>query len=247
MNCENYIEIMMRELDGEATAQEKLELRGHMMNCERCRALYETYQNIDAGIDDLEEEAPEGLTEAVMGAIRQEQAKQKPLSFLKRYKFTVAAIAACFVLVVAGRGMGMGSSTPESGTMEASALARMEPETAQEEAAPAEAAMPAPEAALMPAYDAVEDTAIVGTVDHAAVLEALQKDNRTGDLVFITGNTADDIFGLFGTIYILDIPDGYRVYRVLREDFEEVMDQLVWSDVVSTNPPGDDVYLYIAE
>lgn len=243
MNCEKYIEIMMRELDGEATAAEKLELRGHLMNCERCRALYETYQNIDAGIMDMEEEAPEGLTEAVMGAVRQEKEKQSPLYFLKRYKFTVAAIAACFVLVVAGRGIGFGSAEEA----DAASLARMEPEAAVEEAAPAEAAMPAPEAALMPAYDGVEVAATVGSVDHAAVLEALQKDHRSGDLVFLTGNTADDVFGLFGTIYILDIPDGYRVYRVLREDFEEVMDQLSFSDVVSTNPPGEDVYLYIVE
>ena len=271
-DCNQYMEYMMLSLDGALEPEQEEELRRHLEECPRCRALYHSYMEINEGILEMEEEAPEGLTAAVMGSIRREKEKASPVYFLKRAKFTVIAAAACLVLVVAGRGIGMGGSTaPAAG--ETAQQARSEPaaeaataditeaapvyvyeEETEEAAAEAEAqATEVP--ALMPAYEegpaeaaaeeAAEDENTVGGVSAMGVLKALEADHRSGDLVVLSGSTTDDIFALFDTVWILDIPDGYRVYKVLREDFESVMDRLSWSDVVSTNPPGEDVYLYV--
>lgn len=100
--CESYIDLMMRSIDRDTTPQEEAKIQNHLAQCETCRALYETYRALDAGIVAAEEEPPETLTRAVMNSIHAEQRERSPRHLLKRFRFTaVAATAAILVLVFA--------------------------------------------------------------------------------------------------------------------------------------------------
>lgn len=62
--CEEYIEKIVLSLDGELSEQEEKALEAHLAVCEGCRCLYRTYRNLDAGIQAMELEPPEGLVKA---------------------------------------------------------------------------------------------------------------------------------------------------------------------------------------
>lgn len=277
--CESYIEKIMESIDGELSEAEELELQQHMKSCEGCRALYESYRSIQNGILDMEEAPPAGLSGAVMGAIRQEKEKSSPIYYLKRAKFTLVAVAACLVVVVAGRFVDFGAAenaSADTATMEMRAVAE---EAAPE--APAEAPMAVAEgAALIPAYDgantgettteeapaeeaaespeteayaveeAVEDKIGMSQPDSdieaiRATLDALMQDGFSGDLVELFGFTEDMLYEKLPEAEKLELSDGTLVYRVSREQFERVISGMGYGAVVSTDTPGEDVFLYI--
>lgn len=101
--CESYIDLIMRSIDRETTPQEEAQLQSHLEQCAACRALYDTYRALDAGIAATEEEPPENLTRAVMNSIRAEQRERSPKHLLKRFRFTAIAAAAAVIVLVFAR------------------------------------------------------------------------------------------------------------------------------------------------
>ena len=128
--CEEYVEKILLSLDGELSQAEEQALQAHLAACPGCKCLYETYRHIDLGIQEGEEEPPEGLSRAVMSAIRQE--KKTPLSLLKRGKFTLIAAAAAIVILIAGRSLPISLDTGRSASDSAAADAAIEQEAAAE-------------------------------------------------------------------------------------------------------------------
>lgn len=263
--CEEYIEKMILSLDGGLSEQEELALQAHLAVCEGCRCLYETYRNIDMGILGMEEAPPEGLTRSVMQEIRLEKEKARPVYYLKRMKFSLTALAACLVLLVAGRFVG----TPVEVRDTASTQAQI-PETM---AAAADAPV-VEDTALMPGHDqtdiehAVEKTMetaqeeaeaekmlmedgamLQGRIGNSekmsAVLEALNRDGYRGDLVELFDMTEAEIYERFPQAETLLISSGDRVYQVSWEKFDLAEPDMNYGSVVSTEEIGDWVYLWI--
>ena len=266
--CESYIEKIMDSIDGLLNERDEQALQAHLAVCEGCRGLHESYRNIQDGILDLEEEPPDGLSGAVMSAIRQEKEKSSPIYYLKRAKFTLVALAACLVLVVAGKFVDFGSAETASADTAVMEMRAVAEEAVPEE--PAEVPMAVAEgAALMPAYevgeeetavseapeayateDAVEDKIGVGQTESdvetiKAVLDALMQDGLSGDLVELFGFTEDMLYEKLPETERLELSNGTMVYRVNREQFERVISGMNYGSVVSTDIPGEDVFLYI--
>lgn len=101
--CEEYLDRIMRSIDGETTPQEEAELQAHLSSCEPCRTLYQCYQAVDQGILTTEEEPPKQLHSAIMRSIHQDQETYHPKSWLRRGRFTMIAAAAAVVLILVGR------------------------------------------------------------------------------------------------------------------------------------------------
>lgn len=125
--CEQYIDLIMRSIDGETDGQEETALRVHLMACPGCKALYESYRAIDDGICLAEEEPPASLTNAIMNSVHRDTQQYQPKSWLKRGRFTaIAAAAAVLLLMVTKFGgsfetpdVGMVYSAPEQAVAEA--------------------------------------------------------------------------------------------------------------------------------
>lgn len=132
--CEAYIDLIMRSIDGETTAQEEVALHAHLFRCEACRTLYRTYIEIDQVIQNTEEAPPAHLTAAVMHTIRNEKAQAQPKHWIQRYRFTmIAAVAAIVILVsatVGGKHMKLSEGIVADNTEAEAAVAV--PETAAE-------------------------------------------------------------------------------------------------------------------
>ena len=269
--CENYIERIMDSIDGVLSEQEEQALQAHLASCEGCRGLYQAHRNIQDGILGMEEEAPENLSRAVMSAIRQEKEKSSPLYYLKRAKFTLIAVAACLIVVVAHSFGGFGSSGAEADSSGAVLEMRAAPEAAME----APAAEPAePEAgegaAFMPTYDAVEETEEFAVEEAApkapetelfdeeiqeaqsdavwvmsSVLDAMTRDSYFGDLVELFGFTEEKLYEVFPEAEKLTLSQGAVVYLVSRDAFEDVYEEISFGSVVSTDEPGEDVFLWL--
>lgn len=103
MACEEYMDLMMKSIDGEATSEETKALHTHLAGCEACRALYESYLAVDNAVKSTEEDPPEQLTLAIMNSIRREKTQSHPKSWLHRYRFTAIAAAAAIVILAAAR------------------------------------------------------------------------------------------------------------------------------------------------
>lgn len=138
--CDAYLEKLLLSVDGELSSEEEEALQAHLKVCDRCRCLYSAYRDVQCGIVEMDETPPETLSASVMRQIRREKRSGK--RSIKNYRFTLLAAAACFVLVLAGKGLNFGGSS-------ANAMMTTEDAVAQE-AAPAEVA---DETALIPAYD----------------------------------------------------------------------------------------------
>ena len=264
--CENYIEKIMESVDGMLSEAEEQALQAHLAQCEGCRGLYESYQNIQDGILSMEEDAPEGLTRAVMDSIRREKEKSSPIYYLKRAKFTLIALAACLVLVVAGNFVNFGSDATE--TVTTADVAPMEVMKAQpEEPAEAPVAMAEAETALIPAYDGTADMAAeepAAAEEEAAVdeemaveasdpildeirviLAALEEEGYTGDLVQLYDMTEQTVFEEFPQAEKLELSSGHTLYRVEWTEFDAVADKMHYGYIFSTQVIGDHAYLWL--
>lgn len=269
--CENQIEKILLSIDGELDDIQEKELQEHLAVCDGCRSLYLTYQNIQKGINDMNEEAPEGLTRSVMSAIRQEKEKSTPVYFLKRARFTLIAAAACLVLVFAGRNLDFSADTTSAETAAATG--------AVAEAA-FEAQMPMTETALIPAYDPETEAAAVaeeemetaaetftiaprigeetadeevdadfsvgGDLDEIRLLlEMLEQAGYTGDLVQLKDTTEEAVYERFPACEKVELSDGTTVYRVPWAAFDAVADQMNYGHVFSTSVAGEYAFLWL--
>lgn len=61
MSCEPFQEFLAAELDGELSAEEKVQLELHLTECAACRSLQERLQRMEAGFAHLPEAAPPPL------------------------------------------------------------------------------------------------------------------------------------------------------------------------------------------
>lgn len=252
--CAEYIEQILLSVDQGLDDEQEKQLQEHLAVCDGCRSLYMTYQNIQSGINAMEEEPPEGLAGAVMGAIRQEKEKTAPVYFLKRARFTLIAAAACLVLVLAGRNLDFSADTTAagaaSGAVEAAAEAEM------------------PEAALIPAYDPETETYSIaprmgeqtteadvetdaefgvgdGLDEIRRILSLLEQQGYMGDLVQLKDTTEDMVLEAFPECHRLELSEGTVVYMVPWEAFDAVADQMNYGHVFSTSTVGENAYLWL--
>lgn len=121
--CTDYIEKILSSIDGQLSDSEEQELQAHLAVCEGCRSLYSAYKEIDLGISAGEEEAPEGLSQAVMAAIHRESQERSPLHILKRARFTLIAAAAAVVILITGKHISFDLPITRSDTTSAAAEA----------------------------------------------------------------------------------------------------------------------------
>jgi anti-sigma factor RsiW len=76
MNCREFVDFLMAYLDGTLEASELEVFEAHMVDCPGCEAYLETYREtirlgkacFCGGSDDLPEDVPEGLVQAILAA-----------------------------------------------------------------------------------------------------------------------------------------------------------------------------------
>ena len=99
--CQEYEALISAAVDGEATEAERRALMEHLSRCEGCREAYTQAMLVHEAFDQWEEEAPQGLAEAVMEQVRREK-RQKKTGRSRRRWISLAAAAACLALIVVG-------------------------------------------------------------------------------------------------------------------------------------------------
>ncbi len=261
--CEEYLELMMLSLDGTLEQPREAELQAHLSCCDGCRSLYETYQNIDAGIQAMEEEPPEGLTKAVMTSIRREKEKSKPAYFIKRAKFTILAAAACLALVVVSRGFDFSANTAESAetaapetaaflmedaaiteVYEEDAIAEVAEETAAEEPRVQEA--PVAEVYETEAETIDPEFSVGGDVSALKpILEEMESLGYNGDLVQLFDVTEQEVLERFSDCVTIVLSGGTVLYQVAWSDFDPVASEYDIGYVFSTQTIGDHAFLWL--
>lgn len=104
MKCEDVLLLISGHLDGENTAEEEQALQAHLCVCEECRCVMQALEEMDAGLIQTREAAPDGLCADVMAQIKRETVKKKSRPWLG------IAVAAALTLVV---GVGAMVEQPE--------------------------------------------------------------------------------------------------------------------------------------
>ena len=262
--CEDYIADMNLSIDGLLTPEEEQALQAHLAVCPKCRSLYQSYQDIQAAIDEAEVEPPKGLAHSVMTQIHQEKVRHSPKATLKRMRFTLVAAVLALVVIAAGKYIGTphgntaASSTPETAAAEAPAEAAANPEAALA-APPEEAAGAAAENATAAADEdivgyadaavppkmgagnsAMEDTA---PSDQLMILwNAMQQDGDVGSL-YLVDTTETELFQLLPNTEIVALSSGDIVYKVSASDYALVADQLPAVESMEAATESDDIYL----
>ncbi len=94
MKCEDVLLLISGHIDGENTAEEEQALQAHLSVCEECRRVLQAFEEVDAGLIQTKETAPESLCADVMAEIKKETAKKK-----YRPWFGIA-VAAALTLVI---------------------------------------------------------------------------------------------------------------------------------------------------
>ncbi len=160
MSCEEYLEWISRQIDGDLTPEEQTQLQRHLAECAACREILAAYQAISDGVALLEAEPPEELVENVMSCI------ERPTGIMRkknRFAFGggIAITAAAAVLALAvGTGLisvpGMNDSAELADFIVADAEAGTQKETEMQTTAGSAAETSAPETAW--AYDSSTGT-----------------------------------------------------------------------------------------
>lgn len=110
--CEEYAALLDPYVDGELTAEEMAQVRVHLEICPGCRAYVDDALAIRAAFPAAEEtRVPEGFAEGVMERIRSDAAaaeerkkRNDRKNIRRRWTGTLAALAACFAVVLLVRG-----------------------------------------------------------------------------------------------------------------------------------------------
>jgi len=127
--CEKYQELISGMLDGELTEAEYTAVQAHIALCDRCRAMYEAFMELDAVLAEAEE-VPAALHENIMTGVKSAAVAKKRSG--KIYYFRrAAAAAACLVLVV-GAAFAAKELVPGRSEMDAAAPGAMVPTGATE-------------------------------------------------------------------------------------------------------------------
>lgn len=123
--CEKAQELISCLIDNELNEKDKAEVLEHIKTCPECKAVYDAFSAVSENLGELEE-APAGLAESVMSAVRSDTPAKRKTPWVK-----YLSVAACLALVIfAGTKLNTpkGSDTFVAGCPEAQ-------ETCDEEAA----------------------------------------------------------------------------------------------------------------
>ena len=131
MTCEEARIQLSAYVDDELSELERARLEAHLAQCPDCSALLQAYRDIDAGLLELSEPAPEDFARRVMDNLP-EQTRPKRRRFAYGGFTAVAAVAAVLVLAIATGKLKMPRAAP---VMAESATTTME--TAPASQAPA--------------------------------------------------------------------------------------------------------------
>ena len=96
MTCEEALILISGHIDQENTEVEEAQLREHLEHCSECQSVLCTFEEIDAGVLSLKEEAPAALCDDVMAAIRMETAGKKHT----HRRWSGLAVAAALIAVI---------------------------------------------------------------------------------------------------------------------------------------------------
>lgn len=253
--CEEYIDLMMQDIDGEISQQDQAALYAHLQQCEACKAIYQAYRDIDRGIRETGEEPPEQLTAAIMNSIHRE--KPQPKQWFRRYRFTAIAAAAAVVVLISAKIGGNYASRSDDITRNSDVVAgaAVMPEVAAEfhEGAGETAYSAAVKAAAEEAEGAVEDPAgqeetgaddameksepqIVAEAEEVeepeedrsflACVEALRNAGYAGASVLcVTDASREELEQAIPDMTELTLEDGFVLYEIKESDVETVLTQ----------------------
>jgi len=106
-DCEKALDLLSAKIDGELSSGEEAELAAHLEHCESCRLLASELESIHAGMQSFAVSPPAGLTESVLGKIKEENYSPKEekvvLMPLRKHAWRMwLSMAAAFLLIVAG-------------------------------------------------------------------------------------------------------------------------------------------------
>lgn len=226
-NCEQIREYMSAMLDNEASEHEREAVFTHIETCDECRAFFELITEINDNMT-AEVEVPEGFTQQVMDAVRQ-QSKKKRFPYIKRY----LAAAACVVIVGAVTlGTLRGRLNMKSTDSAAVADMNMAPQymLANETAAAADAgendmelpAEYAPDADIV----AEEEAAPAEAKPTPMPPDPERADEKNG---YAADSSQDE---MHASESLTDIPQGYEDFSLilLKGDMPEMMDNIECSE-----------------
>lgn len=266
--CTEYVEKILLSIDGQLTGSEEQALKAHLAVCEGCRSLYAAYKEIDLGISETEEEAPENLSRAVMAAIHRESRERSPLHILKRARFTLIAAAAALVILVAGKYISFDFPSTHrdasSAAAETCADEAIPGEVAEAEApgaeAPAEGAgnsgqlLPAPEAMEVPeeapeepmeqADDGTSAASSTGSTERIQeVLTALREAGYSGGL-YPLSMTEAELLTVLPDCEKISLSSGIVVFQTSLEAHNTVSGQLCPASSAE-EPQTETVFYYL--
>lgn len=266
--CENYVDLILRGVDGELDDREQAQLNSHLVVCDGCKALYETYSGIQAGIQKMDETPRGDLVGAVMQEIRNEKERSSPLYLLKRGKFTLVALAAVLALVVISRlaPMSFSANTAQSQTVNdqsAGAVTRsIAPDTggawlpateeqgAKEADAVEEVLEEAVEEAAPQAAYALEvpqdaDDVVMDMDTGSAVADQLKTDGYAYNLYWFPEMTWEQLKGEIPGCVTINLSDGTVVYEVPAEQIDSLLKQYDCRGIWSTEHENACAYIYL--
>ena len=252
-SCEDYIADMNLSIDGLLEPEQEQELQAHLAQCQKCRSLYRSYQDIQAAILETEEVPPKGLTHSVMERIHAEKARHSPKETLKRMRFTLTAAVIALVVVAAGKYLG----SPTSQASTAAAVAASASEAATADAGDGTAFAPrvatqapeqqeeAAEAAEAPMLGAVPDDSQLEPDSDSLLADLQAQLEAAGEQgsIYLLHNSADDIQRLLPDAQTLSLSSDVTVYKVTEADYASVRAQLTEAGGAE-DMETDFVYLY---
>lgn len=109
MSCEQYLELISGHIDGENSEAQERALQAHLEHCAHCRALLESYRQMEQGIAALTQEVPEGFAAGVLERLPVKRAARRRGAWLRPL---FGAAAAALVLLIGLRLL------PEEGVQE---------------------------------------------------------------------------------------------------------------------------------
>jgi len=112
-NCEQYLILMSRQIDGDLVPDEEALLAAHLSECEPCRAKLHAFSVLSGEAAELQESPPEGFAEDVMRRISLDK-KNGGFFGRRRFGLFTAVAAAAILLAVIGRNLGFLSAKTDA-------------------------------------------------------------------------------------------------------------------------------------
>ena len=133
-DCESYTALINTAVDGDLLPEERARLMEHLASCPACREIYGQMMAIHTAFASWEEEAPPGLTEAVMNRIHTR--RRHPRRWL-----SLGVAAACCAVVLLGTQV-LPSLSPKNNTARDGDSLSLTDEEGDSQNSPADALVP---------------------------------------------------------------------------------------------------------